>query len=427
MIIKNKDDLKQNDLRSHALTIFEAGLESVSTKNAIKSNISLEGDVLSVHSKKYQLHPEGKIIIIAVGKCALDAGQVLEEVLGDKVSGGGVLDIRESKLGKLKVFKGTHPFPSNDNALATRELISMLPGLDPKDTVIFVISGGGSTLLCNPQKITCGDEADLLDSLFKGGATIYEINTLRKHLSLARGGQLAKYAYPAQVISLIFSDVPGDDIAVVASGPTIKDRSTIDDARQIIEKYDLDAKIHNLLDILIETPKEDKYFERVDNILLVSNSTALRAMEHCAAGLGYEAHIVNNKLTGEAREVGKEISYNIAQHKKPTVLLYGGETTVTIAGQGKGGRNQELVMSALANLKPKTLVAAISSDGRDNTDHAGALCDIITKNTAHRRHVDVLEYLVANNSYEFFERVGDFIVTGDTGVNISDLVLALHE
>ncbi|MBS3903157.1 MAG: DUF4147 domain-containing protein [Anaplasmataceae bacterium] len=427
MIIKNRDVFQKNNLRQAALQILESGLESVSTKNAIKEAIRLEGEELVVHQKRFQLSPGGRVIVIGVGKCALESGRALEKILGDKLSGGAVLDVTEGKLDKLKVFQGTHPFPSTHNALATKELISLLPGLTEKDTVIFIISGGGSTLLCQPQNITCGDEADLLDVLFKKGASIKEINTLRKHLSSARGGYLAKYAYPAQVISFIFSDVPGDDIAVVASGPTIKDETTIIDAQKVVEQYDLDEKIPHLHDVLIETPKDDKYFEKVENILIVSNSRALRAMEEAALKLGFESHIVTSRLTGEARLVGKDIAHAISKQNKPTVILYGGETTVTISGKGIGGRNQELVLAALGVLNPQTLVISISSDGRDNSDHAGALCDIITKNTAHRKHIDPVEYLIDNNSYEFFERVGDYIQTGNTGINISDIILAIHE
>ena len=427
MIIKNSDVLNKSSLRSDAISILETGLKSVATRKAIENSVELDKDDVLINKKRYHLNSKSRLLIIGVGKCSLDSGKALEQILGDKIYGGGILDIRKEDLKKLKVFKGSHPFPSVDNALATKELISFLPGLTKDDLVIFIISGGGSTLLCQPQGMTCGDEADILENLFKKGASISEINTLRKHISLARGGHLSKYAYPARVVSLIFSDVPGDDITMVASGPTIKDPTTISDAREIVEKYNLDSDLPNLVDLIMETPKEDKYFENVDNILLASNSIALRAMQKAAEGLGYEAHIVNTKLTGEARQIGKEIAKNIATYKKPTVLLYGGETTVTISGQGTGGRNQELVLSALSNIDPKSLIAAISSDGRDNTDHAGALCDIITTNMAHRRHIDLTEYLVDNNSYKFFERVGDFIETGDTGVNISDLVLALHE
>ena len=273
----------------------------------------------------------------------------------------------------------------------------------------------------------CREEASILGALTRVGATIQEINTVRKHLSFARGGYIAKHAYPARVVSLIFSDVPGDDIQFISSGPTVKDRTTIEDAESILSKYD----VLNTCGIekcgLIETPKEDKYFERVKNIIVVSNMVALRGMEAKARSLGLNPVLCTARLTGEAREAGKKIAGELHKVPSRTVLLYGGETTVTIRGRGHGGRNLELVTAALGEIQDNELIMAVASDGRDNGEFAGAICDKITKEEVRKRGIDWEEMLQDNNEYPLFEDIGHYLLTGDTGSNVADLFIALKE
>ena len=293
--------------------------------------------------------------------------------------------------------------------------------------MVAVISGGGSTLLCQPNNFTCVEEAELLQHLFKEGATIGEINTVRKHLSLARGGHLARYAYPAMVVGLIFSDIPGNDLSLVASGPTFLDTSTKSEAAEVLNRYHKGQTNQLSTDNLLETPKEKKYFSRVNNFLAVSNLTALRAMAAVAETNNFSATICDLCLAGEARIVGQNLVAQIMQQPPRTAFLYGGETTVKISGAGQGGRNQELALAALPAILENTLLISLASDGQDNSDHAGAICDIITKRNAEKLNLKSELFLAENNSYEFFRQTSDYLSTGPTGANVSDLLLVLKK
>jgi glycerate-2-kinase len=424
--IINFKKLAVSESRKDVLEIAEAGLLAIDTKKAILKGIKLEKGKLLVHDHVYSLVNVRKLLVIGIGKCSLEAAGALEKILGDKITGGIVLDVHEGKLKKIKTYTGDHPLPTPRNIDATRKIIKMLSNLTERDLVIFIISGGGSTLLCQPKDFTCFEESYVEDCLIHAGAEIHEFNTVRKHMSLARGGYLAKYAYPARVISLIFSDVVGNDLEFIASGPTVKDTTTLEQAHKIIKKYKVQEKCGFSHLKLMETPKGKRYFERVRNILFISNQTALEAMLKKAGEIGYVSKIVKSNLIGEARDAGKEITETLSKENPRTVLLYGGETTVTVTGKGKGGRNQELALSALRFIKNDQVLLTVSSDGKDNSDHAGAVCDIITKEKAKKDNLDVEKYLKDNNSYEFFEKTGDYLKTGDTGSNVADIVIAIN-
>ena len=268
----------------------------------------------------------------------------------------------------------------------------------------------------------------LLHHLFETGATIEEINTVRKHISLARGGYLVKYAYPARAASLIFSDVPGDDMEFIASGPTVRDTTTMTDARAVLQKYDPAGNFSAIADNLIETPKDEKYFVNVANFLAVNNMTALRAMEQLGRELGFAPAIKTAALHGEARDVGRAIVRDLHAAVPGSIILYGGETTVTIVNpKGVGGRNQEVVLGALQDIKDGELVMSIATDGHDNTGFGGALCDIITKQTAENKNLEPDISLKENRSYDFFSAEGDYLIMGDTGSNVSDIMIAIKE
>lgn len=429
MTIKNFSALALTPARKAALEIIEAGLTAINSAAVIRETVRLENNQLFIKNKKYDLSGVKKLLIVGIGKCALEAGIELEKILSERLTGGIIIDVHQSskvkrQKSKLEIFTGTHPLPSPQNIDITRKIIAQLSVLSEKDFVIFIISGGGSTLLCQPQDLTCHNEADILTFLFQKGATIQEINTVRKHISLARGGWLTKYLYPATGIALIFSDVPGNALEFVASGPTIKDTTTVSDARKIIDKYKIEENCGFKCNLL-ETPKEDRYFEKIENILLVSNQTALTTMKLKATELGFKAIIKTDILAGEAKTVGQMIVEDLKAASNKIVLLYGGETTVTVTKPGKGGRNQELVLSALLTLEENQLILAIASDGRDNTDFAGAIVDVVTKTKARKLNLEPAQYLEDNNSYNFFRQTGDFILTGDTGINVSDLVIAI--
>ena len=324
---------------------------------------------------------------------------------------------------KLKIFQGTHPFPSPTNREATQVIISLLKDLNEDDCVIFLISGGGTVLL-SLGDTSVSDESDVIRALFKKGATIEELNIVRKHLSIARGGFLAQYAYPAKVISLISSDVFGNNLGTIASGPTVKDETTISSAKEILKNYDLSEIISSLS--FIETPKEDIYFKKVSNTLFISNEVALKAMEKKAKEIRLFPRIVTSALKGEASQVGESIAKSIKNLPTANVLLYGGETTVTISeNHGEGGRNQELALGALNFIDERSVLVAINSDGRDNTAYAGALCDMMTLKKAQTLGLKPESFLSSHSSRAFWEKTEDFIYTGATGSNLSDFVIAL--
>lgn len=425
--IKNFSSLAITPLRKSALEIAEAGLNAIDTKSVIRRNIQLEGDTLTVKHRKFSLKDMERVFVVGIGKCSLEAAVELEGILGERLSGGIVLSVYQRKLRRIKTYKGTHPLPSEENIEATAEIISLLKELTEKDLVIVIVSGGGSVLLSQPKNFTLAEEIKVIDYLLKSGADIQKINTVRKHLSLARGGFLAQYAYPARIISLIFSDTPGVNMEFVASGPTIMDSTVIADTEKILKEYDVlkNCGLEKLK--LIETPKEAKYFKKSDNMLLVSNKIALEAMAEAAKQKDFAVRDMLAAFSREARDFGEQVIKELKNHPSKSVLLYGGESTVKVRGKGKGGRNQELALSALRFVKEGQVLVAVASDGRDNGTVAGAICDIIGKEKAKNLGLDIEKYLKNNDSYTFFSETGDYLITGDTGSNVSDLIIAIKE
>jgi glycerate-2-kinase len=428
--IKNFKELATTDARKVALQIAEAGLYAIDTVTALKKFIHADEKRI-VFGSGLLTEPlaHGKrIFFVGIGKCAYDAAIVVEGILGNKLTGGIVFDVNipeTNVLRRVRAFAGTHPFPSDGNVAVSKEIVSLLTDLSEDDFVIMAVSGGGSTLLCLPNEArTCIDEKYIVEGLFEFGATIQEINTVRKHLSTARGGFLAKHAYPARVISIIFSDVPGNELGFIASGPTVKDETTVSDAEEILKKYRIVDAL-NLEGILIETPKEDKYFKNVYNTIVVSNTIALKAMEKRATELLFEASVVTDSLTGEAKDAGAQIVDTLHRAHKRSVFLYGGETTVKVAGPGCGGRNQELVLSALLDLEFGELVLSFASDGRDNGEYMGAIVDNALKKEAEKLSLLSGEFLGRNDSSGFFEKTGGLLKSGYTGSNVSDLIIGI--
>ncbi len=247
---------------------------------------------------------------------------------------------------------------------------------------------------------------------------------VRKHISKARGGGLARAAYPAEVVGLIVSDVPGNDIEFIASGPTVPDNSTVADAEAVLAKYGVTVGAC----VLIETPKEEKYFERVTNILFLTSHDALVAMQREAAARGYAATIVEEQFCGEADGLARAVAEKLHRAPSGSAFLYAGESTITLgAHPGKGGRNQEISLVALAELREGELILPLASDGLDNTDHAGAIADALTLAHAEAKGCALAEALSAHSSYDFFAASGDALTTGYTGSNVSDLLIALKK
>lgn len=416
------------DSRKSALEVAEAGFQAIDTGRVIRETVSLADDKLAIDGEHIPLRDVGKIIVAGVGKCAARAAAGLERILGDRLSGGLVITIGEvPRFRKIRNYPGTHPFPSEKNVKASMALLKLLSGLEKKDLVIFLVTGGGSTLLCLPDDGNWQRESLIFNAFMNSGAPIQDINTVRKHISRVRGGFLAEAMYPARVISLIFNDVPGsDDIGFIASGPTAKDTTTVEDAQAILDKYKILSECNLDGCDLLETPKDDKYFERVKNVVVVSNMTALLAMKNVGERLGYKTEIVDAKVSGEAHDVGRIIADRAANAPPRSILLWGGETTVTIHNKsGNGGRLQEFAIGALAAVPDNVLLTAVASDGRDNTDIGGVLCDKIVKDKVTELGLNPQQALDKNNSYRFWKTLGSCLDIGETGSNVSDLIIAI--
>ena len=425
-IIKNFDRLATSMLRKQALTVVEAGFAAVNTKTAVEKNFvyNAKKQKLKIFNEQFDLAKFKRIVCVGFGKAALEAVTAVQAILKDKISCGYVLDLKEGNLGNIVCRVGTHPLPTRVNIEATYELMEMLAACEQDDLVICVVSGGGSALLCSPHDMSCEQEVSIISALTVKGATIQELNTVRKHISQVKGGQLAKIIYPAACVSLVFSDVPGDDISMVASGPTVKDKTFNRDAADILKKYDVLQMCEMASCKLLETPKEGKYFEKVHNILFVSARQALAAMEEQAEDLGFKVKIFSNNFQGQARVLAGEI---IKASQSGVCLLGAGESTVQIMGKGKGGRNQEMALAALASLGENQVLVCAASDGHDNTDCAGAIVDAFTLKRAKALGLDINSFLENNDSFHFFEALGDHLITGPTGANVSDFFVCLKQ
>lgn len=423
--IQNLDALATTPARTSLLAIAESGYRAIRTADVIARAVQCADDTLTLHGTSYNLASYEHLYVICIGKCALDSARELERLLGERITDGVALDVRDGEpLTRVRAYVGTHPYPSKENVQYTREILTLAEKAGPHDLVLTVVSGGGSTLLCQPKSHTAEDEIDLVRHLFKKGATIQEINTVRKHLSEARGGGVAAAAYPAELAALIFSDVPGDDLATISSGPTVQDTTTRDDAVAVFRRYEVrDVGFEETH--LFESPKDATVFANVHNELVLTNRTALEAMHARAEELGYTATIRETTLQGEARDVATRIARELHEAPPRTVWLYGGETTVTITGPGKGGRNEEFALGALIEGRDDELFLSLASDGRDNTEYAGAISDEVTRSLAREHEVRAEDYLYTNDSFSFFHTLHQGVVTGYTGSNIADVVIVM--
>ena len=416
--IRNKGALAINKNRESALAIMESGFSAINTEQVVSRSVRLEGDILRVLGQSFDLTQFKTIKVVGFGKSSPMAALALEQILGSRIKSGAVIGLEKADLKNIETFAGTHPKPSQINVLAGEKIYELAKNSGKEDLVIALVSGGGSSLLCY-DAAECGQEMKLYDAFLASGQTINEINTVRKHLSPFKGGGLAKIAYPATVIGLIFSDVPGDHFDEVASGPTYKDESTVSDAEKIISQYHLGH-----FD-LIETPKEEKYFEKVSNFALVSNKTAVAAMNEKSTSLGFETKILSTALYDDVAAVAQKI---FSARGENTVVLAAGEPEIKVAGKiGKGGRNVHLALLALASklVESGSVFISFASDGRDNSDAAGAVVDMEAVRKASQLGLDAQVYFDNFDSYNFFQKTGDLIITGETGANVSDLMILL--
>ncbi|MCP4403914.1 MAG: glycerate kinase [bacterium] len=435
-------------MRQHAEEIFRAGLRAVDPAAAIKKFVRLESGVLHVGSSHYALEAFQNIYVVGGGKAGASMAKALEDILGKRITRGWV-NVKYEHLAPadiVTIHEAGHPVPDEAGVLGTRKLIELLETCTEDDLVLCVISGGGSALLPAPAEgISLEEKQEVTKILLRCGATINEINRVRKHISAIKGGQLARIAAPATLVSLILSDVVGDPLETIASGPTVPDRHSFRECLAILEKYAIRNEIPApVLDRLTrgdageieDTPKPgDPLFEKTRNLIVAGNTPAAQAAADKAKELGYHPMILSTCIEGETKEVAKvhtailkEILQSGNPLAPPACLISGGETTVTLQGEGLGGRNQEFVLAAAAEIAglQNVLVLSAGTDGTDGpTDAAGAFADGQTIARAEELQLDSFVYLQHNDSYHFFDALDDLLKTGPTNTNVMDLRILL--
>ncbi|MEM2897269.1 MAG: glycerate kinase [Candidatus Bathyarchaeia archaeon] len=456
-MIRNKDEILKNagtkiDYRAReiVLSAISIALKESDPTRIVKRHMKLKDETLTIKGQSFSLKGSQRIIVVGAGKACGAMAQALEGILGDRISYGkiGILKGTKEKysLRKIRTHEASHPIPDENSVEYAKEILGLLNNLSDKDLVLCLISGGGSALMSMPKEgISLEDKKTIIDKLLKAGARINELNAVRKHISMIKGGQLAKKAYPATLISLIVSDVVGDPIDVIASGPTAPDSSTYTDATRVLKKYKLwdetPASIKEVLrkgeaGELEETPKQgSRIFKRTHNFVIGNNKSVCLAVKKYLTNLKINAIVLTSSLEGEAKHVGNvlgsiahEIFCSNNPVRKPAAIIAGGETTVTVVGNGKGGRNQELVLGAALKIDglKGAVIASIGTDGIDGiTDAAGAIADGRTVNKGKALGLVPEEFLAKNNTYEFFSRIKDLLLTGPTGTNLNDIAIGL--
>ncbi len=440
-------------IRSEALNIFNASLKPVNPYEAVRRFIRVENNILiagspDLPSALLDLNHYDRIFLVGGGKATAPMARAMEDILVNKIE-CGIINVKygfTEKLSFTEIVEAGHPLPDMNGVTGTERILDLLHKAGERDLIFSLISGGGSALLPLPARgITLEEKQAVTRQLLECGASIDEINSIRKHISSSKGGQMARAAFPATTINLMLSDVVGDRMDVIASGPFVPDKSSFEDARQIIEKYSL-KKIPLSIERHLragtegkrpETPKEgDSIFDRVYNIITGSNIHAVEAAGAKADELGYRTIILSSMIEGETRDVAK-VHTAIAKEalktgrpaEPPCCIISGGETTVTIRGKGKGGRNQEFCLAAAMEIKDlpcRVVVLSGGTDGNDGpTDAAGGIVDPLTISRGNRAGMDAAAYLDNNDSYNYLSNTGDLLVTGPTNTNVMDVRIML--
>ncbi len=441
-------------MKEHALEIFRAAVAAADPAGAVRRHVDLEGDTLVVRTPEGPVgvplpaRDTGRVLVIGAGKASAVMARALEELLGDRITGGLVCvkDGHGVPLDRVEVAEASHPVPDVRGMDAARRVLDLVRGAGETDVILSVLSGGGSALLTLPAEgLDLKDLQEVTDLLLASGATIGEINTLRKHLSQVKGGRLAAAAHPARVVNLVLSDVIGDRLDVIASGPFAPDPTTFADARAVLERYGLWSRVPAAVRRVLEegesgrvpeTPKPgDPRLERVLQVVVASNRVSLRAAAQQASRMGYRTLVLSSRIQGEAREVARVLAA-IAQEIRecgqplppPVCVLAGGETTVTLRGKGRGGRNQELALALALELEGWEGVVGLSggTDGTDGpTDAAGGVATPTTAGRARALGLDPREHLERNDSYTLLDATGDLVRTGPTRTNVMDVQVLL--
>ena len=430
-----------------AARIMNAALKAVDPRSAVQNSMKRMDDIIEVNSNTYDLKSINRVLLVGAGKAGQPMVSAVQKILGTRLADGYVI-VKEGYANKVdaadpvEIIEAGHPVPDSRGVTGAEKIIHLLENTKPDDLVICLISGGGSALMVSPVKgVTLQDLQSLTGVLLESGATINEINILRKHLDRVKGGQIARYASPAKLICLILSDVVGDPLDVIASGPTVPDPSTFKDALSILERYQISDQIPlSIIDhlnqgrdgIVSETPKPgEQTFSRVNNFIVGSNNTATDAALLQAQLEGFNCSVLSNYIQGEASQVGKVFAAILHQMAdanqplpRPACLIVGGETTVTMQGDGFGGRNQEIALSAVRDLASLNDVALITlaTDGGDGlSEAAGAVVTGETYQRAKLQNMDPHTFLANNNAYNFFKPLDDLLITGPTQTNVNDL------
>lgn len=435
-------------MRNDAASIFNKGLQAVEAGSAVKRYCKLEKDNLFVGGIIYDLSRFENIFVVGAGKATASMAAALENILGKRITGGAI-NVKykhTARLSRIKLIEAGHPVPDENGEKGVRAILGILENAGKDDLVLCLISGGGSALLPSPvQGITLKDKQDTIRTLLSCGADINEINAIRKHISTIKGGGLSRAAYPAVVVALILSDVVGDNLDTIASGPTAPDLSTFPDCMEIINKYNILKKIPKsvinhikagLLKKIPETPDAAaSVFDKTFNLVIGSNIEAIIAAKQKAESLGYNTFILSSMVEGDTTQVA-HIHYAIAKEiiktgnpvPPPACVLSGGETTVTVTGNGLGGRNQEFSLVAATDIAGMKNIVVLSggTDGTDGpTDAAGAISDSGTLERAGVMGLDPYHFLANNDSYHFFKKLNDLLMTGPTNTNVMDLRVML--
>jgi len=440
-------------MRGMAKQMFSKAVSAVDPAQKLKDTVQIEGSQLLIKTeegaeKAFHLDGFKNIFLTGAGKASASMASAMEQIFGDRIAQG----IITAKYGhtlplkKTTIIEAGHPIPDQEGFEGTKKIQSLLRASGPGDLVIFLLSGGGSALLPLPvEGITLEEKQQVTQLLLDCGADIGEINTIRKHISQMKGGWLARWAYPSTVIGFILSDVVGDPLDVIGSGPTVPDPSTYEDAWEILRKFDLIDKVAPSIQKHLfmgregkvqETPKPgEPVFEKVNNIIIGSNILALRSAEREASSLGLHTVILSSSIVGDTREaarfhsaIAKEVLSSGHPLPRPACIISGGETTVKIKGSGLGGRNQEFALAAALEIRgfEKIVLLSGGTDGTDGpTDAAGAIADHTTVERARAMGLNPKAHLENNDSYSFFKRLGDLLVTGPTHTNVMDVRIIL--
>ncbi len=440
--VRDRDGLARTAAHEVVLDCLEAGIEAARPERVLADALSLSGDQLRITGEVYDLRSYDEVLVLGGGKAAGQVAGALDDRLGDAVDGGIVVTDDPVDTERVEVVEGSHPVPDEAGAAGARRVRERATAAGERTLVFAVITGGGSALLPAPAgDLSLGDVRETTAALLEAGAAIDEINAVRKHLSALKGGRLAAAAAPATVVTLAFSDVVGDDPGVIASGPTAPDPTTFDDALAVLDRYDLglppEVRAHlqaGAAGDRAETPGPDADFSHVRYHLLADAWTALDAARAVADDAGYETAVLSSRIRGEAREQGlahaavaEEVAATGNPLEPPAVVLSGGETTVTVRGDGSGGPNQEFALRAALELPDDAVLGAVDTDGRDGgTGAAGALVDWETIGDA-ASAAAARDALADNAAEPFLADRGALVRTGRTGTNVNDLRVLLVE